>query len=229
MLNYLKRKITAAEKVEKRGRQSIESAVQLIAAIYLAVNGGYGARDLAEFPKDLKVVDLSSGIIDYRRGKTDIVRRVPLFPESIEWLKKVWKQRPKDTLVFRTREGNPLAREEARQDADGNIVVITNDAINQAYSKVLRKLGFKIAGNGFYKIKDLHCTAADECGDDRAARLLTGHAGIGRGAIRDVRDAYIKVSIERQRRIVNHVRQVILLPPSRPSRAGSRREASPAT
>ena len=207
VLKHLHGKINRLEKSAGKGSQGIEPVTQLIAAIYLAINGGYGARDLAELPKDPSIVDLGDGVIDYRRGKTNQIRRVPLMPEAVEWLRRVWAFRPGDSLVFRTREGNPISREVVGE-RDGAVTVNNVDSLNQAYSKVLRTLKIKKPGNGFYKIKDLHCTLADECGDDRAARLLTGHAALQR----DIRDVYVTVSIERQRKIVEYIRHSILQP-----------------
>ena len=212
VLRHLRVKVITLRRTTGRGRQSPDATVQLVAQIYLAVNGGYGARDLADLPKDAAIVDLDGGVIDYRRGKTDQVRRVPLMPETRRWVRRVWRQRPGDKLLFRTREGQPVCREVPVEDSDGNITVSTHDAVNQAYSKVMVELGFKIAGNGFYKIKDLHCTTADEYGDDRAARLLTGHAGVQRSGYKDIRDVYVTVKLDRQRKLVEFIRHTILLP-----------------
>jgi integrase len=173
--------------------RDLASAVQLRAAVWLAVNGGYGSADLAELPRD--VVDLDNAVIDYRRGKTKQERIVPLMPETIAALKPVLAQRPDDPLVFRTREGNPWRREIPKGDK-----TLCVDNFAQAYGKVLRGLGMKRPGHSFYELKDVHSELADETGDVHAAMRLVGHA------LPASRDPYVRVSLERLKAVVAHIR-----------------------
>ena len=60
--------------------------------ILLGVNCGFGNTDVASLPID--AVDLDGGWIDFPRPKTEIPRRVPLWPETIEAIREALKQRP---------------------------------------------------------------------------------------------------------------------------------------
>lgn len=184
--------------------------MRLRAAILMGVNGGYGATDLSELP--LEVIDLENAIIDYRRGKTKQERVVPLMPETVDALRPLVEHAKanKHAHPFRTREGKPLVWQVAKRDVSGEITSMTYiDSLNNAYGKVLRTLGFKVKGSGFYKIKDLHITHADEFGNDRAARLLTGHASAEKA--RDGRASYGVVTDEKLRALVEHIRQSVLV------------------
>lgn len=201
----VRRIIDAAERrlvaLERQGERSLSPMRQLIAGMWLAVNGGYGSSDLAEMPRD--VVDLDGAVIDYRRGKTKMERVVPLMPETAAALRRVLAERQDDELVFRTREGQPWRREMPKRNAAGQVVSTTTiDNFQQAYAKLLnlKSLRMKRPGCGFYELRHTHAEIADAAGDTHAASRIMGHALPGS------KDPYIRVTPDRLRKVVDHVR-----------------------
>ena len=76
--------------------------VQMRAMIWLGLNCGFGCTDCAELKwSDL---DLVNGRVKLARKKTGILRDLPLWSETIESLKKIYR---KGKLVFYTYRGNP--------------------------------------------------------------------------------------------------------------------------
>lgn len=195
------RKITSLKLQRER---DIAPARQLHAMILLGLNGGYGNTDLGELPRD--VVDLGRRVIDYRRGKTKADRLVPLWPETVEALRVVLEQRPDDDLVFRTREGRPYVEETPVYNEAGALVdVVTKDSIAQAFDKLIRDLGIKKPGRGFYLLRHVHRTIADEHGDQHAAWRIVGHKLPG------MANNYVRVSLGRCRKVSDYVRARVLL------------------
>lgn len=195
-------------RMRKERERDLRSAEQLRAGIWLAVNGGYGGADLGGLPVD--VVDLDGAVIDYRRGKTKMERVVPLMPEAVAALRPVLAAAVDrgDELVFRTREGQPWYREIPKL-GKGNAVVSTTtiDNFQQTYAKLLRTLGLKRAGCGFYELRHTHAELADAAGDPHAASRIMGHALPGS------KDPYIRVTAERLRKVVDFVRAHLVSKP----------------
>lgn len=86
-------RLAEADREQKNGKLLFEPAevkallekcvnANMRAMILLALNGGYGQEDLASLP--LQVIDLDGGVIDYRRSKTGMRRRVVLWPETVK-------------------------------------------------------------------------------------------------------------------------------------------------
>lgn len=186
-----------------RGRPSWQ---QVKAMIFLALNGGYGAKELSELPRD--VVDLAGAKIDYRRGKTGKPHIVPLWPETVDALREVMLQRTGDDLVFRTREGNPWCRVEPVMEGGKLKKISGADHANERFSELTKGIGLKIKGQGFYKLKHLFATTADKHGDRNAVSILMGHGLPGS------RGHYIDVGEVRLREVVEKVRHELLLPQS---------------
>jgi len=208
VLRRIDEKIATAKARPGRGA-GVMPAMKLRAAIILAVIGGYGATDLSELP--IEVIDLDNAIIDYRRGKTKLERVVPLCAEAVAALRPIIEHAKAKghPFPFITREGHSFVRQVPKLDEAGEVVSVTShDALNQAYSKELKALGFKQKGSGFYKIKDLHVTHADAFGNDRAARLLTGHVQAAKS--RDGRASYGVVGDAKLRELVEHLADSIL-------------------
>jgi integrase len=138
------------------------------AMILLGINCGFGNADCANLP--LAAVDLDNAVIDYPRPKTGIARRCVLWPETVAALREVLARRPEPKapagsgLVFLTRYGAGWARE-ARTDS---LVLETR--------KLLRKLGINgRKGLGFYTLRHVFRTAADESKDQPAVDYIMGH------------------------------------------------------
>jgi integrase len=132
ILAELDRQIDAAD-----GRR-LPSLTQLRAMVYLALNGGYGATELAELPRS--AVDLAGARIEHRRGKTGMAHVVPLWPETVKALRPVMAQRPGDDLVFRTRQGGPWCYR--RGVTEGRVLrVIGTDNCNDAFNNLVRPMG----------------------------------------------------------------------------------------
>lgn len=185
-----------------KGRTYREPWEQLKAMILLALNGGYGARELSQLPRP--IVDLDARMIDYRRGKTNEDHVVPLWPETVRALRRVMRQRPGDELVFRTREGNAWAREEKHFVAGKLSRSVNHDNVAWKFDELVRPIGLKIAGQSFYKLRHLHATTADAFGDVHASLVLTGHGVPG------ARGFYVRVDTARLVKLVEYLRHRIL-------------------
>ncbi len=179
------------------------SWLQMKAMVLLALNGGYGAKELADMPRD--VVDLDNALIDFRRGKTHKDHIVPLWPETVAALRLVLEYREGDELVFRTRNGTRWAYNRPVMKAGKLVGVVKNDSAGWLFDKLVREIALKIPGQNFYKLKHLMATTADKCGDAHATARLMGHSLPGS------RDHYIDVGVDRLRGVVEFVRGHLLI------------------
>ncbi len=176
-------------------RKLIDAAdVHLGAMICLGANCGFGPHDVGRLP--LGAVELSSGWCDFARPKTGILRRVPLWPETVEAIRESLKHRPEPRneavkpLIFITVTGRAWA--DARPD---NVVV-------RLFGKLLRVTGLHRPGLGFYGLRRGFETIAGESIDQVAVDHIMGHS---RG---DMASVYRqRISDERLLAVVNHVRQ----------------------
>jgi integrase len=160
--------------------------VRLKAMILLAINGGLGNSDVANLPQS--ALDLEGGWLDYPRVKTEIDRRIPLWPETIAALKTALAERhpPADEsandLCFLTCQGRPWVRIKLRKKAEQTNGepkpedFIPLDALGQAFAKVLKKLGINgRRGLGFYSLRHCFETYAGESRDQVAVNAIMGH------------------------------------------------------
>jgi integrase len=101
--------------VGKEGPELVQAGVQLRGMILLGINCGYGNSDVGNLP--LSALDLERGWVTFPRPKTEIVRRCPLWPETIEALREAIARRPVPKsadlagLVFITKYGESWAKE----------------------------------------------------------------------------------------------------------------------
>jgi integrase len=150
-------------------RRMIDTAgLPLSAMLLLGVNCGFGNSDCANLP--LSAVDLDNALIDYPRPKTGIARRCPLWPETVTALKEVIAKRreAKDAghagLVFVTRWGNSWGSD----NSHGPLVTEVR--------KLLKRLGIRRRkGLGFYTLRHVFRTVADESKDQPAVDYIMGH------------------------------------------------------
>ena len=75
------------------------------------------------------------------------------------------------------------------------------DAIGQEFDKLIRRLGLKRKGLGFYTLRHTFRTWADEVPDQHAIHRIMGHAIPGMSGI------YVeRIALNRLRAVVSHVR-----------------------
>lgn len=176
------------------------------AMILLALNAGFGNTDLAELnwrtinfdayaylkePASAKKV----AKIEYRRGKTGILRQVCLWPETVDALRLIrypettQRKPPEDGTVFLTRQGHRLIN--GRKDATAN-----------NFFKLCENV--EVECHGFYSLRRTFRTIADATGDSRAIARIMGHE------IGDVADIYVQdITFDRLERVTNHVREAL--------------------
>ena len=178
----------------------------LRAQILLGINGGFGNTDCAYLP--ISTVDWERSIIEFDRPKTGTERVVPLWPETLEALRKALATRSKridkgfEHLLFLTEAGKPCVRQNVHRAEDGGIEnVVHVDTISNRFRLLLGRLGLKRKGVGFYTLRHTFRTWADEVRDQHAIHRIMGHTIPGMSGF------YVEeISLDRLRAVVNHVR-----------------------
>lgn len=134
------------------------------AMILLGINGGMGNTDLAHLP----IAAIDAGWLNYPRQKTSIDRRIPLWPETIEAIRK--------TL---------LSRREPKDPADAKLLFIgprgsnyidqnRGTQITKAFNLARKKAG--VTGRTFYDLRRTFQTIAENVRDLAAVQAIMGHA-----------------------------------------------------
>ena len=148
-------------------RRMIEAASQpLTTMILLGINAGLGNSDIAKLP--LSALDLERGWMTYPRPKTGIMRRCPLWPETIKAIREWMTARPAPKnpenfgLLFITKRGNAW-------DAGTD-----NRAITHETRKLLDSLVIGGSRN-FYALRHTFETIAGESRDQVAVDAIMGH------------------------------------------------------
>jgi integrase len=187
--------------VGKTGPELARAGIQLRAMILLGLNCGFGNHDVATLP--LMALDLDGGWISFPRPKTGIDRRCPLWPETVEALRRVIAERRAlgSGLLFLNSRGLPWVRftEKSR-----------TDTVSVQFCELLKKLGYHREGVSFYTLRHVFRTAADSARDSVATDLIMGHADPTMGA--QYRE---HVDDSRLRAVAEHVR--VWLFPSPPA------------
>jgi integrase len=154
--------------VGKDGPELVRAGTAIKAMILLGINCGFGNADCANLP--LAALDLEKGWVDYPRPKTGIERRAPLWPETVEAIREALTKRhePKDSddagLVFITKYGLSWAKE------------TTTNPVSQEMAKLLKALHINgRKGLGFYTLRHVFRTIADESKDQPAVDFVMGH------------------------------------------------------
>ncbi len=148
--------------------------VQMKAMIWLGLNCGFGCTDCSEL--QWKHLDFVKGRVMLPRKKTGISRDLPLWPETIEALKKIPRR---GNLVFYTARGNPFIRTELRKKEDGQERYSTLNTISTKFSRLIKKSNLTVpAGTGFYTLRRMAATMAARSGDPFAVQRLLGHADL---------------------------------------------------
>ena len=161
------------------------------AMVLLGINGGVGNTDLALLP--VSAVDLDGGWLTLPRAKTGIVRRIPLWPETVKAIRNVLAHRPEpkrgnEGLLFIQRNGtNYVARR-------------YGTAVSMLFQAVAKKAG--VAGRVFYDLRRTFATVADGAKDPAAVSALLGHAAKAGDMTAIYRQA---IDDSRLRAVVDHV------------------------
>lgn len=128
----------------------------LKAMLLLGVNCGFGNTDVASLPQS--AVDLEDGWVEFPRPKTEIERRIPLWPETVaalmEAISKRAKAKDRDDadLCFLTKYGKPWVRVQQKGDDPDSRLPI--DALTQRFARILKRLQINgRRGLGFYTLR----------------------------------------------------------------------------
>jgi integrase len=186
-------------------RRMIDAAdVQIKAMLLLGINAGYGPADCAKLP--LTALDLERGWLDYPRPKTGIPRRCPLWPETVAAIGVALANRPepKDPqgagLVFLAARGRSWHKERG------------GSHVARKVGNLLRKVGINgRKGLGFYTLRHVFRTVADESKDQPAVDFIMGHEVPHMSAVyrETISDARLKA-------VTDHV-HAWLFPPQAPT------------
>jgi len=175
LLDCLEGKPIAVEGHDKPVK--LDASAPMRAMVLLGLNAGFGNTDVASLPRS--VVNLDSGWLTFPRPKTGIQRRVPLWPETVEALRKAIAERPapKDDadsdLCFITERGTRFVRMQ-KSSTEGRFVTI--NALSRRFESVLKKLGIgDRRGVNFYTLRHVFETEAGECRDQVAIDSIMGH------------------------------------------------------
>ena len=138
------------------------------AMILLAVNAGLGNNDVGRMP--LASLDLAGGWLNYPRPKTGINRRAPLWPETVAAIQEALAKRPHHKsaehagLAFITKYGEPWAKD------------TPDSPVAKEMAKLMKRLGLRQGGRGFYSLRHVFETVAGESRDQVAVDYVMGHA-----------------------------------------------------
>ncbi|MFH1265810.1 MAG: tyrosine-type recombinase/integrase [Planctomycetota bacterium] len=180
-------------------RQMIDAADQpLKAFVHLGLNAAFGPADIAGIPR--KAIDLKTGWLVYARPKTGLDRRIPLWGETVAAVEEAWSNQPAspshEHSAFVTSLGTPWA------SRDGKSSLIT-----MQFRRLLRSLELYRPGVGFYSLRHVFRTVADETLDFPAVNLIMGHVDRTMGATYRER-----IADERLVAVTEHVRRWLFSP-----------------
>lgn len=152
------------------------------AMLLLGINGGFGNTDVASLPQS--AVDLADGWLEFPRPKTEVERRIPLWPETVDALRAAIdcrpaaKDRADDGLCFLTATGRPWVRVTLKRGSDDpdQPEYVRADSLGVQFGKVLRALNINgRKGLGFYTMRHNFETIAGESRDQIAVNAIMGH------------------------------------------------------
>jgi integrase len=158
-----------------------KATMPLQAMILLGVNCGLGNTEIANLPA--KVVDVTTGWLDYPRPKTSVLRRCPLWPETVAAVREAIEQRPKAKsphhagLMFITKYGKPWGtRTVSNPDEKGKVRKNADDPVCKEFNKLLVSLELKRPGLSFYGLRHTFETIGGDSRDQVAVDAIMGHA-----------------------------------------------------
>jgi len=156
-------------------RKFLELAdAQMKAMIWLGLNCGFGCTDCAKL--QWKNFDFEKNRVVFPRGKTGIMRDLPLWPETVEAIRNIPKREGK--LVFYTKHGRPMISERYTGTGNSKKYSSTN-MVTTKFSRLIKKVGLDVPkGTGFYTLRRTAATIAARSGDPFAVQRLLGHADL---------------------------------------------------
>lgn len=157
----------------------------------LGLNGGMYSADIAS----LKWGDIrhEAGVllIDNRRIKKGVRRRVPLWPEVARDIERMTRGGAND-LVFTTSHGNPWHNRAG------------TDSIGLMFRRLADKLGIRREGVGFGSVRHTHISAVGDNSDEGAKSYVVGHL------IQGIKRHYDRPSVERCKVVTDLARARLL-------------------
>ena len=196
-ISKIEKPIFNMTQIEKLLRSANE---QMKAMIWLGLNCGFGCTDCAQLKWGN--IDLKKSRVIFPRGKTGVNRNLPLWPETIDALRKIPKS---GDLVFYTSRGNTWVRMIESTDKHGNKKYVKDDAVTKEFSKLLKKTNLKTEkGVGFYTLRRTAATLAARSGDPFAVQKLLGHADL------KMATTYVQDVSEQTDRVINNTRKLII-------------------
>jgi len=186
--------------VEQTKKLLDKASPQMYAMILLGLNCGFGGTDCSGLLWEH--VNFKRSRICYPRGKTGVLRNLPLWQETVEALKALpnCEQR-----IFNTPTGKAWVRMIKTVGKDDNIKYTKNDSVGKEFSKLLKKAGIKTEkGVGFYTLRRTAATLAARSGDPFAVQRLLGHADL------KMATTYVQDVSEQTDRVINNSRKLII-------------------
>jgi len=174
--------------------------MKMRAMIWLGLNCGFGCTDCGKLQwKDL---DFKNSRVKLARNKTGVRRNLPLWPETIQVLKKVPKS---GKLVFYTSNGHPWIRTLLKTEDDGDGKYTTVNFVTSRFSKLLKKARIHVPkGTGFYTLRRTAATLAARSGDPFAVQRLLGHVDL------TMATRYVQDVSEQTDRAIENSRQYVI-------------------
>jgi len=150
------------------------AGVKIQAMIWLGLNCAFGCTDCGKLKwKDL---DLKNDRVRYPRNKTGTPRDLPLWPETIEALKKLPRSGP---LVFYNSQGQPWITTLVKIKSNGERKYIPVNRITPTFSRLMKKARIHVPkGTGFYALRRTSATTAARSGDPFVVQRLLGHVDL---------------------------------------------------
>jgi integrase len=173
-----------------------EALPAMKAMILLGINCGFGNTDVGSLT--FKALDLDGGWVNHPRTKTGIMRRCPLWKETISALRAAIKIRPSP-----------------RDEANGNLVFLTkyktswakanvDNPVSKEMYKLVKSLGMSRPGLNFYALRHTFETIGGETKDQPAVSHIMGHSP----ASGDMSAVYREsISDDRLKAVTEHVRK----------------------
>ena len=182
------------------------------AMVYLGLNCGFGNTDVAMLPQS--AVNMHTGWAVFPRPKTAIMRRIPLWPETVAALRKAIALRPAAKnpadadLCFITVQGNPWVRMTDSKTTPDRVTIV--NSVSGHFSRLVKRLGIN-GQRGFYTLRHVFETVAGGSRDQVAVNGIMGHADQSMAAIYRER-----IDDGRLVAVVDHVRRWLW--PAKPKR-----------